>query len=314
MIELEEPIDKPEVKPEPQENKRDYHTETIPEGYSVLDNLPSKTIPYDINALFVRPLFMGEIEQLSDMTQFSLPKFLSIIKDVVKGVDIKNLAVLDLKVALIYSLILSEDAQGWTLENTCEYCGTKFSHRLKVQELEFEDFPLDELPIKSTMKQIEDWDFDLLRMHHLLEVNAFLDKKSQDEELNAKLLMLAFASNQKDKEEAYNFLYRLPASTEIRDEINRLYGLILQSIKPIHVTCPNPELYVTLGNSKDVTRLLSEFKSVSFLNEKAYLPTDPQLRKEILDFLKSNGIKYTTHKCGHEQLRQVSLDFSHLYP
>ena len=294
--------------------KRDYHTEIIPDGYSVLDTLPSKFLPYDTNGIYVRPLLIGEIEQLSDMTTFSLVKFLSIIRNVIKGVDVREMTVLDLKVALIYSLILSEDANGWNLDNVCEHCGTKYSHSLKVQELEFEDFPIDHLPITSELPLLQGWEFDLLRMHHLLKVNSLLETKSSDDTMNAKLLMLAFASNQPDKEKAYNTLYGFPASKQARDEMNRLYGLIIQSIKPITTVCPNPALYLTLENSSDVKILLNEFKSVSLLNEKAYLPTDPAVRKGILDFLKKKDIKFKQHKCGHEQQRAVSLDFSHLYP
>ena len=124
----------------------------IPEGYSELTELPSKFIPYNVDVLYVKPFSLGEIEQLSEMTTFNLKKFLSIIKNIVHNVDVKDLAVLDLKVVLVYALILSEDSEGWSLSNQCGHCGTIFKTKLKYDMMEFEDTKLTSLPIKTNQQ------------------------------------------------------------------------------------------------------------------------------------------------------------------
>nr|DAX81733.1 MAG TPA: hypothetical protein [Bacteriophage sp.] len=312
MIELENPN---EIKEQPKvtEPNQDTNTlELIPEGYSQLKELPSKFIPYNTDKIYVRPFKMGELEYLSDMKKFDLLKFVSIIKNLVKGVDILEMTALDLKVALVYSLILSEDTGGWNLSNTCEYCGHHFNHKLKVDQIVFEDLNVAQLPLTVDYEGLSDWTFDVLRIKHLININDFLSKHTSDESFNNKLLFLSEVSNQKDKSAAYKYLYNLPTSA--KDAVNYLANNIVQSIQPIKVKCPNPALYVTLTKEDQINDLLNKFASVNQIQEKIYLPADSELRQAILKYMKDNKFEFKTYPCEHIQDRDIALDFSHLYP
>lgn len=290
------------------------NTTTIPEGYSELKELPSKFLPYDVNVLYVKPFSMGEVEQLAEMKTFELKKFLSIIKDIVHNVNVMDLAVLDLKVTLVYALILSEDSEGWSLSNQCEHCGTIFKTKLKVDMLEFIDTNLTALPITTTISKLENVTFDILRMKHLIGINEFLSKFTSDKSFNNKLLTLAFVSSLEDKESAYKLLYNLPITTNNQEEINSLSSNIVQGIKPLKVTCPNNILYLTIPDEEQGVALLGEFKSVQLLNNRYYIPNDNEVKLQIIKFIEDKEFKYTKNICGHKQDRSVDLDFSHLFP
>lgn len=314
MIDLENPA---EVKEQTKVTQPNPEPETdtpkfIPDGYSQIKELPSKFIPYDTDKIYVRPFHMGELEYLSDMKQFDLLKFVSIIKDIVSGINILDLTALDLKVALVYSLILSEDANGWTLSNTCEYCGQHFNHKLKVDQIVFEDLNVAQLPLTVDYEKLNGWTFDVLRIKHLININSFLSKHSSTESFNNKLLFLAEVSNQNNKAEAYKYLYNLPTSA--KTHIDYLANNIVQSILPIKVKCTNSALYVTLTNEEQVNGLLSKFASLNQIQDKIYLPADQELRQSILKYMKDSNFEFKAYPCNHVQDRDIALDFSHLYP
>lgn len=286
----------------------------IPEGYSELTELPSKFIPYNVDVLYVKPFSLGEIEQLSEMTTFNLKKFLSIIKNIVHNVDVKDLAVLDLKVALVYALILSEDSEGWSLSNQCEHCGTIFKTKLKYDMMEFEDTKLTSLPIKTNLTNLSNITFDILRIKHLLMINEFLSNKTNTKSYSNKLLTIASVSSFSDLENAYNTIYNLPANEDVKNQLQALSDNIVQGIKPLKVMCPNNILYLTIEDEEQGVALLKEFKSIRLLNGRYYLPNDNEVKLTIIKFMGDNDIKYIKNICGHKQDRQVDLDFSHLFP
>lgn len=280
-------------------------------GYSPLDKLPSKFIPYDTKVIYVRPFNLGEIEDLNSIRVFDIRVFLDTIKDIVKGMDINELTVIDLKTSLLYSLILSSDNSIWNMTVTCEECDTKYVRQLTISDLHFQDLEVQGLPLETDDDELKGVYFDVFRVKHILEMDSYSKQHP-----NAKLTSLtrAVLSNIRPLDKAYAFFRN--ASPKISKSLVELESLLIHGIDPVKCRCTNHAKAIMLENENDQDLLLNEFKSLKPIrNFGVSVPSnEPELVGEIQKFIVTNEINAKPIECGHVQETEVELNLGSFFP
>lgn len=133
--------------------------------YLVITELPTKFRSYgDINKLYVRGLYMEESGSLAkfigntktpDYTQLH-----SIYKDVIKGIEVEKLELVDFIILMIISSIWTIDDFGWNpniqcsniLEPSGERCDGVITSLITIDDFEFDEPMVEKLPIELNIR------------------------------------------------------------------------------------------------------------------------------------------------------------------
>lgn len=292
-------------------NPDSNHVEESSAEFRSMNQIPSNFVPYDFNSLKVRPYRVGEVEALNGLQNPKISEIVRVIKDITDK-DILELAYIDLKAVMVYSLMLSNDECKWTAKLTCPTCGTHFNKSIVLPDLNFQEVSKDvKFPIRIDTELFKDDKFDILRVKHLIELESILNKM----ELNEKLLTIALVSD-KDTMEMYNKLFTAPSSDKLIKSFDALYNLVDKDIDPVKVMCPNNKLYITFETEDDRAKLRTEFPELRSGVEKLYLPIENEDLLKVMAFIESNYEKdtYKYHGCQTTITKEVELDLSLMFP
>lgn len=280
-------------------------------GYSPLSMLPSKFIPYDKKVLYVRPFNLGEIEDLNSIRTFDIHVFVDTIRDVVKGIPVEELTVIDLKTALLYSLILSSDNSTWNMPIVCEECGHKYVKALSITDIHFQDLEVEGLPLSSDDEELDGVTFDVFRVKHLLEMDEYT-KLNPTVKITS--LTRSVLSDIRPLSKAYTFFRN--ASPKISKTLRELEDLLIHGIDPVMCRCTNSNKAISFENEEDQDKVLQEFKSLKPVRDfgVSVPANEPELLADIKKFIIENELKAKPIGCSHVQETEVELNLGSFFP
>lgn len=203
----------------------------------IVDVLPSKFLPYDINKLEVRSFTLGELKYLGsgDLSDESL---VEVFKNCIINYDIYKLSWSDFLFLATHISLFTIPSQKWTLRNLyChnEECGKLIDKTLtKETFLEFEDLGFSDYPINAKINGY-DLEFGVLTVQSHLN---FIKNPPKLSDHLISIYSLAGMVINKSIEEAFKILESTNDPIEI-EMLTKIDKLLYHDVKPIKLTCDN---------------------------------------------------------------------------
>lgn len=218
--------------------------------YLVVDQLPTKFRSYDVDQILVRGLFYEESLALSKYIGNTVTpnyKQLSIIyEDVIRGVDILDLELVDFIILMIISSIWTVDGFGWDPNIRCsnithegKQCDGIIRDKIILDDFDFKDPLITQLPIPL---QIGGKDIDIgaitvrdvVQKEDYIEENPDCNKKIIDYATLIKNESMTF--DDKVNFIKYSYTRELESISTINSEIHIMLDLLIKNCP----TCKHP--------------------------------------------------------------------------
>lgn len=216
--------------------------------YLVVDQLPSHFRSYNVDKVFVRGLFFDESLALSqyigNMVTPNYTQLKAIYSDVIRGIEIDELEIVDFIVLVIISSIYTIDDFGWSPNVRCCHhddegnaCSGIINDKILLDDFDFVDpAPLvQSLPIPL---KIDGVDIDVVP----ITVGGMVAKEAYQEEhpeVNKKLVNLASIIKSTDYpslDDKINFI-KFCRSKDLKD-LQMIDSEIHIKLNPIEKKCP----------------------------------------------------------------------------
>lgn len=168
--------------------------------YLVISELPTKFRSYgDVRELYIRGLFYEESLALSRYvgsgSAIPYAQLASIYSDVIRGVNVNDLEIVDFTVAMIISSIWTVDDYGWDPNIRCAntlasglQCTGVITDRIVLDDFDFEDPLIQKLPIPLTIKGVQ-YNIGALTIGDLIARDKY---KEEHPEIDPKVVDYAF--------------------------------------------------------------------------------------------------------------------------
>lgn len=284
-------------------------------GYRVASALPSNYVPYDVDEIYFRGFNIGEIKTLnSNKNNTSADFFMKVIKDVIKGVEPKEVTLTDAKAILIQSMMISVGDVKWTYNSYCPECGYENVKEITVEDLDFQELKAPSLPVKSTAIKFngKDVKFDAFRIKHLIEAEKYTNRNKK---ADMESVMLAAISNIRPLKDAVKFFSEMPVhQMNILKQIN---DILFHDINPIDISCSNKSAYVVLSDemyesNKDL--FLGLQKKEILDGVRVNFGTNDIKRQKLLKKMDESGIAYTEKSCEEKYIKTLDITLESLTP
>lgn len=153
-------------------------------GYMLITELPTGFRSYDVSQVWVRGLFYEEATSLSKYVSDHSKDFLTlynIYSDVIKGIDILDLELVDFTILMILSSIHTVKDFGWIPNLDCghEGCEGKILRKIVLEDFEFKDPKVDKLPVEVSWKDSKTL-LGALTVGDVIEKNSYLEKNPEE--------------------------------------------------------------------------------------------------------------------------------------
>lgn len=196
-------------------------------------SLPSKGLAYPANCqISYHPYTFGEIKQIS---QSKFTKSRQQFEVALKGVNCSFnpffLTIPDAVYLLMLRSISSVKGTGLVFNTPCDVCGKNIHQEIKLDQIEFFDLNLPNLPIIADIggKELEFYPAMLQDLFFLEELGEGYDTE---------IAMFAIQCKNLAFEEAYKFIYGVsdPEDFRLLQEVDKE---LLHGVKPVSVRCLN---------------------------------------------------------------------------
>lgn len=207
--------------------------------YIAIDELPSGFRSYETNVVYVRGLFYEEVLALAkyvgDTPNPSLLQLSAIYSDVIKGIDINDLELIDFTTLIAVSSIWTSDDFGWSPNLSCamDSCDGIITNPIVLDDFEFND-PLLKSKVPYSIKGINTFIGpitvgDEIKKNKLLESHEDIHKNI----ISFALMIKTDELTDEEKIKAIRF-----ADPKQINEIAMLEKELFIAIKPIPKPCP----------------------------------------------------------------------------
>lgn len=211
--------------------------------YLVLDQLPSDFRSYDVNEIYVRGLFYGETLALSkyvgNIKKPNFTQLASIYDDVIRGVDIKKLELIDFIVLMTISSIWTVDDFGWSPNIRCantvenKQCEGIINQKIVLDDFEFTESVVKNLPIPIKINN-KDLDISVITVGDMIRKEAYLE---QNPDADKKIVDYAFMIKSDMTDEAKIKLITFGSTADVK-QIAQIDSETYIKIKPVLKQCP----------------------------------------------------------------------------
>jgi len=284
-------------------------------GYRLVTELPSRFIPYDVNELYFRGFNVGEIKTLNNnRSNTSSDFFLKIIKDIIKGIDPKELTLIDAKAILIQSMMVSVGDVNWTYTSYCPECGHENVISVGVEDLDFTELEAPKLPVSSSAIDYngEIVKFDAFRLKHLIEAEKFA-KRNKNADMET--IMLSTISNIRPLEKAYEFFSTMPLST--LSTLKKINEILFHDISPLEIKCCNRTASILVSDevfNANFKRFEGFMRFEDLKGVRIELGTSGIKRQKLTNSLDADEIEYEMLPCGHTYTKTLDISLESLTP
>lgn len=213
--------------------------------YLVVDQLPTKFRSYDVDQILVRGLFYEESLALSryvgSTSKTNYSQLVVIYEDVIKGIDILDLELVDFIILMIISSIWTVDDFGWDPNIRCSHrtedghqCTGVIHNKIILDDFEFEDPLVDQLPVSIKMRNTN-ISVGALTVRDVIEKEKYL---SSHPDIDPKIINYAVLIKNTDM--TFEDKVRLVRYSHSKDlnQILQIDNEVHIKINPIKKTCP----------------------------------------------------------------------------
>lgn len=222
----------------------DSNTSGEPCDYLVVDQIPSHFRSYEQTEVYVRGLYFEESLSLAkyvgSTTNPSYTQLASIYTDVIRGVDILDLELVDFIYLMIVSSIWTVDNFGWQPNIKCsnlidgDPCDGVITSKIIIDDFDFNDLLIDTLPVPIKLGK-HDVSIGALTVRDIIEKEAYMKAHP---ETDRKVLDYAFSiKNPELTSEEKIKKIRFSPTTDV-NQIKDIDNDIHIKIDPILKKCP----------------------------------------------------------------------------
>lgn len=211
--------------------------------YLVLEQLPSDFRSYDVKEVYVRGLFYGETLALSKYVgNIKKPNFTqlsSIYEDVISGIEIKDLELIDFIILMTISSIWTVDDFGWSPNIRCantvdkKQCDGNITQKIVLDDFEFTESVVKNLPIPIEINNVK-LDIGALTVGDMIKKEAYIESNPN---IDKKIVDYAFMIKNDMKDDEKIKLIQYGSTSDIK-QISQIDSEIYIKIKPILKQCP----------------------------------------------------------------------------
>lgn len=211
--------------------------------YLVLEQLPSDFRSYDVKEIYVRGLFYGETLALSKYVgNIKKPNFTqlsSIYDDVIRGVDIKDLELIDFIILMTISSIWTVDDFGWSPNIRCantvdkKQCDGIINQKIVLDDFEFSESVVKGLPIPIKINE-KDLHIGALTVGDMIKKEAYME---QFPDMDKKIVDYAFMIKDDITDKEKMKLIQFGNTADVK-QISQIDSEMYIKIKPVIKQCP----------------------------------------------------------------------------
>jgi len=213
--------------------------------YMVVATLPSHFRSYDVNEVMVRGLFYCESLSLSKYVggnTSSFSQLAAIYSDVIRGIDIYDLEIVDFIILTIISSIWTIDDFGWKPNIRCanmlddgNQCKGIINELIILDDFEFNDPLINELPIPVSIRN-KDMLIGAITVKDAIDKERYL-QENPDEDSKIIDYSLLLKNEDMSFEDRVKFV-KYSKAVELRD-MSTVDSEIHITINTIKKTCPS---------------------------------------------------------------------------